>query len=94
MEADGSGKAYQVNETAELKQDEQERAHRVKKNERAQIFDKAESHSVFLSLVAQQDANGQAKPSSERCKRPHDTLALSPLHCHQSRRPNAAQLLS
>jgi len=91
MEADDSSKAY-LNETAELKQDEQERSHQVKRNEKTQMLDKAELHSAFLSLVAQQDANSQAKPSSERSKRAHDTRALSPLHCHQLRRPNAAVL--
>ena len=50
MEADDSGKAY----PDESKQDGQERAHQAKKDERPTMFDKAESHSVFLSLVAQQ----------------------------------------
>jgi hypothetical protein len=39
--ADDSSKACQVNETDKSKQDEQERAHQVRKDERAKMFDKA-----------------------------------------------------
>jgi len=45
LAAADSDKVHQVNATGASKQDEQERAHRVRKDERATMLDKSESFS-------------------------------------------------
>jgi len=71
-----SGKTHQVNETGESKQDEQERVHRVRKDERATMVDKAESFSDLRHTRA----------------RDTRAPSLGPIHRRQSRQPNVAVL--